>query len=155
MKTCLSFLDIYLVIEGDESSIISIQYSNNPCDESCTKTSEVYKAKVQLEEYLQCKRESFSLNLSYSVPIFTNKVLLAMKDIEYGKIITYAKLAQKVGNPKANRAIGNVCNKNQFVIVIPCHRVVRSDGTLGGYQPGLKYKEYLLKLESKEDDLNG
>ena len=77
---------------------------------------------------------------------FTQKVLEVVSKIPKGKTLTYKEVAQRVGNPKAYRAVGNILNKN-YNPKIPCHRVVRSDGKIGGYNRGEKKKLTLLKKE--------
>jgi O-6-methylguanine DNA methyltransferase len=77
---------------------------------------------------------------------FKKKVLLIVKNIPSGEKMTYAEVAKKAGNPKAYRAVGNILNKN-YDSSIPCHRVIRSDGKIGGYNRGKKKKEELLKKE--------
>ena len=67
--------------------------------------------------------------------------------IPIGKVITYRQLAEKIGNPKAVRAVANACGKNKIAVIIPCHRVIRSDGTLGGYSSGIWRKRILLQRE--------
>ena len=82
-------------------------------------------------------------------PAFTQKVLTACRRVTFGQTITYSQLAQKAGNPFAARAIGSVMAKNPLPLVIPCHRVLRSDGKLGGFSApgGLNTKQKLLQLE--------
>lgn len=74
------------------------------------------------------------------------KVLEIVKNIPEGKTMTYSEVAKKAGSPKAYRAVGNILNKN-YDPLIPCHRVIRSDGSIGGYNRGRKKKEELLKKE--------
>jgi len=78
---------------------------------------------------------------------FNEKVWNAIKKIPKGKISTYKLIARKIGKPKASRAVGNACNKNPFAPKIACHRVVKSDGKIGGYAFGKKKKIELLKKE--------
>lgn len=78
---------------------------------------------------------------------FQKKVLKAVSLIPYGETRTYSDIAKKIGNPKASRAVGSVLANNPFPIIIPCHRVIRSDGDIGNYQGGRKMKEFLLDLE--------
>ncbi|MCU0651108.1 MAG: MGMT family protein [Candidatus Omnitrophica bacterium] len=80
-------------------------------------------------------------------PVFQRKVLKAMLSVPRGTTITYKEIAQKIGRPGAARAVGNALANNPFPIIIPCHRAIRSDGTLGGYQGGTKMKRALLKAE--------
>ena len=85
-------------------------------------------------------------------PAFQQKVWLACASIPKGEVRTYGWIAQKIGKPGASRAVGTALGKNPFAPVIPCHRVVRSDGSLGGYsgEGGLKTKASLLKKEGWE-----
>ena len=102
----------------------------------------------QLNEYAAGKRDNFDLPLDTSMGTeFQQKVWRALQDINYGEAISYATLAQRVGNPKGFRAVANANGKNPFSIIIPCHRVIASDGKLGGYTGGLDKKVYLLALE--------
>lgn len=78
---------------------------------------------------------------------FEKEVLEEVKKIPTGKVIIYQDVAKKIGNPKAVRAVGNALNKNPNAPNIPCHRVVRSDGSMGGYKGGFKKKIALLKKE--------
>lgn len=78
---------------------------------------------------------------------FQQKVLRATSAIPRGKVSTYQCIAKQIGKPKAARAVGRALANNPFPLIIPCHRVIRSDGSLGGYQGGLKMKRALLKKE--------
>ncbi len=86
---------------------------------------------------------------STNATLFQKKVWTALCKIPAGKTLTYAELARKIGKPKAVRAVGNAVGKNPFAPAVPCHRIVRSDGTLGGYsgKGGIKTKIKLLKRE--------
>lgn len=102
----------------------------------------------QLNEYADGKRNTFDLSLDISLGSkFQQKVWRALQDIHHGETISYATLAQRVDNPKGYRAVANANGKNPFSIIIPCHRVIASDGKLGGYTGGLDKKKYLLALE--------
>lgn len=105
-------------------------------------------ASRELEEYFQHRRKSFDLPLDFSLSQgFRKQVRLALPEIHYGHTRTYKEMAELVGNPKAVRAVGTACATNPLPIVIPCHRVMRSDGGLGGYIGGLEAKTALLQLE--------
>ncbi len=78
---------------------------------------------------------------------FNKKVWLALKKIPYGRVTTYKELAKYLGQPKAARAVGNACAKNPDAPKVPCHRVIKSDGSLGGYSGGVKRKTKLLRME--------
>jgi O-6-methylguanine DNA methyltransferase len=82
---------------------------------------------------------------------FSNKVLAVVKKIPASKVLSYQQVAEKAGKPKAYRAVGNILNKNRNP-KIPCHRVVRSDGKLGGYNRGIRLKEELLKQERTQNN---
>lgn len=78
---------------------------------------------------------------------FQEKVYRVVKQIPKGKVITYKELAKKIGHPRAYRAVGNALNKNPDLKTIPCHRVIRSSGKIGGYNKGVRKKAALLKKE--------
>lgn len=86
---------------------------------------------------------------------FQKKVILIERLIPYGWVSTYGRLARKLGQPKAARAVGQALSRNPFPIIIPCHRTVKSDGSLGGYAGGLKLKRNLLELEGVRFAKNG
>ncbi|MGC8873034.1 MAG: methylated-DNA--[protein]-cysteine S-methyltransferase [Chloroflexia bacterium] len=101
----------------------------------------------QLEEYFEGKRRSFDLPLVlYGTP-FQKTVWQALLEIPYGETRSYQEVAAAIGRPQASRAVGAAIGANPVPIVIPCHRVVRSDGSLGGYGGGLFLKVALLQLE--------
>lgn len=102
----------------------------------------------QLEEYFAGARRVFELPLDHRLSAgFRLAVRRALPDIAYGHTMTYREVAELVGNPKAVRAVGSACATNPLPVVVPCHRVLRSDGTLGGYLGGLDAKTTLLTLE--------
>ncbi|HBH33643.1 methylated-DNA--[protein]-cysteine S-methyltransferase [Psychrobacter sanguinis] len=102
----------------------------------------------QLEHYHTGKLQQFDipLDLSLGTP-FQQSVWRALQQIPYGETISYAQLAQNIDKPTAYRAVANANGKNPFSIIIPCHRVVASDGGLGGYTGGLDKKRLLLEIE--------
>jgi methylated-DNA-[protein]-cysteine S-methyltransferase len=102
----------------------------------------------QLEEYFNGRRTSFDLPLDYGLSSgFRQLVQRHLPQIAYGHTQTYKDVAAIVGNPKAVRAVGSACATNPLPVVVPCHRVLRTDGTLGGYIGGLAAKSALLTLE--------
>lgn len=105
----------------------------------------------QLQQYFKGTRQGFDLALDASLGTpFQQKVWQALLDIEHGETISYATLAQRIDNPKGFRAVANANGKNPLSIIIPCHRVIASDGKLGGYTGGLDKKQRLLALEGIE-----
>ena len=102
----------------------------------------------QLQQYQAGRLQQFDLPLDLSLGTqFQQKVWRALQQIPYGQTISYAQLAQNINKPTAYRAVANANGKNPFSIIIPCHRVVASDGSLGGYTGGLDKKRLLLKIE--------
>jgi len=104
----------------------------------------------QLDEYFAKKRKNFNLPISLSGTDFQNKAWQALLDIPYGETISYIEQANRVGQPKAQRAVGGANGANPIAIIIPCHRVIGKSGKLTGYASGIKIKKYLLKLESQK-----
>ncbi len=101
----------------------------------------------ELQEYLAGRRRSFTLPLDLRGTDFQKRCWRALLEIPYGEVRTYAEMARAVGHPRAFRAVGGANHDNPIAIVVPCHRVIASDGTLGGYGGGLPLKEKLLRLE--------
>ena len=109
------------------------------------------EALEQLTAYFKGERQAFDLPLDISLGTdFQQRVWQQLQKIPHGETIGYATLAQRVGNPKGYRAVANANGRNPFSIIIPCHRVIASDGKLGGYTGGLDKKTYLLALEGIE-----
>lgn len=102
----------------------------------------------QLDEYFSGQRTTFDMKTDLSETTdFRRAVLEHLTTIPYGETRTYTQVAEAVGRPRAVRAVGSACATNPVPIVIPCHRVLRSDGSLGGYAGGLDMKRTLLELE--------
>ncbi|MCW0214295.1 MAG: methylated-DNA--[protein]-cysteine S-methyltransferase [Pseudonocardia sp.] len=102
----------------------------------------------ELEEYFAGTRTAFDLPLDWRLSAgFRASVLHRLPDIGYGHTASYAAVAALAGNPRAVRAVGTACATNPLPVVVPCHRVVRSDGSLGGYLGGVEAKRALLTLE--------
>ncbi|HEY7095902.1 MAG TPA: methylated-DNA--[protein]-cysteine S-methyltransferase [Terriglobales bacterium] len=104
----------------------------------------------QLEFYFAGKLDSFDLPLSPAGTEFQQKVWQHLCDIPYGETISYGELAKRIGNPNASRAVGLANGSNPIPIIIPCHRVIGSNGKLTGYGGGLPIKEKLLALERRQ-----
>lgn len=107
------------------------------------------EAAKQLEEYFGGNRSSFSLPLKLRGTEFQKKVWQALQSIPYGVTASYGEIAKQIGNPKGARAVGMANNKNPISVIIPCHRVVGSNGKLVGYGGGLDKKVFLLEMEEK------
>jgi methylated-DNA-[protein]-cysteine S-methyltransferase len=102
----------------------------------------------ELEEYFAGARREFELALDWSlIGPFAQRVLHATAEIPYGSVLSYTEIAGVAGSPRGSRAAGNALGSNPIPIVIPCHRVLRVGGSLGGYAGGLDRKRWLLELE--------
>lgn len=104
----------------------------------------------QLRAYFRGERKEFDLPLAPEGTEFQLRVWNRLRTIPYGETISYAQLAERIGNPKAVRAVGLANGSNPIPIIIPCHRVIGSDGSLTGFGGGLSTKKMLLELESKQ-----
>ena len=103
----------------------------------------------ELDEYFAGGRRAFDLPLDFRLSSgFRRSVLAQLPDIAYGRTESYAQVAAAAGSPRAVRAVGTACASNPLPLVVPCHRVVRSDGSFGGYRGGPEAKRLLLTLES-------
>jgi methylated-DNA-[protein]-cysteine S-methyltransferase len=102
----------------------------------------------ELDEYFAGQRHEFELEIDWSLTRgFTRRVLQATAKIDYGAVRSYAQVAAQAGSPRAVRAAGNALGANPMPIVVPCHRVVRTGGALGGYTGGIERKQHLLRIE--------
>ena len=108
------------------------------------------EARRQLDEYFEGQRQSFHLPLCPEGTEFQKKVWQVLCRIPYGQLISYRELAARVGSPRAFQAVGQANGHNPLPILIPCHRVIAADGTLGGYSGGLERKRFLLHLEGHD-----
>ncbi|WP_417557042.1 methylated-DNA--[protein]-cysteine S-methyltransferase [Mesoflavibacter zeaxanthinifaciens] len=135
-------------IEGDVDGIMSISVLNSNEKLTDIIPELLQDCVYQLNEYFEGKRQTFSLKLNPQGTDFQQKVWKALQTIPYGTTTTYLKLSQQLGDVKAIRAVANANGKNPLWIVIPCHRVIGSDGSLTGYAGGLHRKQWLLEHES-------
>jgi methylated-DNA-[protein]-cysteine S-methyltransferase len=117
--------------------------------EAPTRLDEVRR---ELDEYFEGERKGFDLAIDWSLTRgFAGEVLRQTARIGFGKTSTYAELAGRAGSPRAVRAAGNALGANPIPVVVPCHRVLRTGGALGGYTGGLERKQFLLRLEGALD----
>lgn len=147
LYTCkYQFENISLYLVATETHLINIQFTQP--QKALLQTTELLSmATIQLDEYFQGKRTTFSLPFKLTDTPFQLAVWKELQNIPYGKTTSYKEIAQKINKPKAYRAVGMANNKNPLPIIIPCHRVIGSNGKLIGYAGGLKLKNYLLELE--------
>ncbi|NTW33854.1 MAG: methylated-DNA--[protein]-cysteine S-methyltransferase [Bacteroidetes bacterium] len=138
-----------LEITGSEKGVASISFTpkvesviqNPPCLRDCVK---------QLDEYFNGKRKVFNIEFDLEGSDFQKKVWTEIYKIPFGKTKSYNDIAKKIGNTGAVRAVGHAAGKNPVPIVIPCHRVIGSDGKLVGFAGGLWRKKWLLDFENKD-----
>lgn len=135
-------------IEGDEHGIRSITVLNDEEELTVVIPEVLEDAVYQLQEYFDGKRETFNLELNPQGTDFQKKVWDGLLRIPYGKRISYLELSKTLGDVKAIRAVAAANGKNPLWIVIPCHRVIGSDGSLTGYAGGLHRKKWLLDHEN-------
>ena len=103
---------------------------------------------AQLAEYFRGERDHFEVPFDVSgITPFTQAVLKATAEVPFGHLTSYRGIAERIGQPSATRAVGNALGRNPIPVIIPCHRIVRSDSSLGGYTGGIQIKEKLLALE--------
>ena len=136
-------------IAEKDGKITNLYFENDelPKDLLICETSVLKEAARQLKSYLAGELKEFSLPLAPAGTDFMKKVWTNLCEIPYGKTATYKEIAEKIGSPKAARAVGLANNRNSIPIFIPCHRVIGADGSLTGYRGGLELKKRLLNLE--------
>lgn len=121
------------------------------CQEYLSAT--LHTAIAQIDEYFNRERTAFDLPLLLTGTDFQKRVWQSLMEIPYGHTMTYGALAAKIGRPSSVRAVANANGANPLSIIVPCHRVIGSDGTLTGYGGGLETKQYLLSLEGNDKTL--
>ena len=134
-----------LKITADETSITEIIFTDQPVASNPNRLTAL--AANQLAEYFIGQRNQFELPLSFQGSDFQKRCLALVDNIPFGKTITYLELAKRYGDRKAIRAVAAANGKNKLAIVVPCHRVIGTDGSLTGYAWGLEKKEWLLQHE--------
>ncbi|MFW5790317.1 MAG: methylated-DNA--[protein]-cysteine S-methyltransferase [Halanaerobiaceae bacterium] len=137
-------LEINFISEAASEEISQVKVVSRKFSE--TYPAEVEKLKSQLIEYFQSRRQEFQIAYQLSGTDFQQKILKETARIPYGQTVSYKELAEKAGSPGAWQAAGQALKHNKLPVIIPCHRVVGTNG-LGGYNGGLKIKKTLLELE--------
>lgn len=132
--------------EAEETSFLKKQ------DQDIPETLE--DCAIQLQEYFNGEREKFSLKLNAKGTDFQHNIWKLLQTIPYGKTTSYLQLSKQFGDVKAIRAVASANGKNPLWIIVPCHRVIGSDGSLTGYAGGLHRKQWLLNHESPNKQLN-
>jgi methylated-DNA-[protein]-cysteine S-methyltransferase len=145
-----------ILLMADDKGLTRINFQDaegarKPANDSIKSAAPFKEAARQLKCYFRGELKKFDLPLSIKGTAFQLSVWKALRTIPYGKTISYGELAKRIGKPKASRAVGAANRCNPLPIVVPCHRVIGSDGRLTGYYGGLHLKEYLLKLETGKE----
>lgn len=135
-------------IQGDENGISKIYIRDENVEITSKIPSKLKEAVLQLQEYFDGKRTHFTFLLHPSGTEFQKKVWQELLNIPFGKTCSYLELSKKLGDVKAIRAVAAANGKNPLWIVVPCHRVIGSDGSLTGYAGGLWRKKWLLEHEN-------
>ncbi len=135
-----------LGIETDEENVLRVVIGTDWCSDPIP-SAIALRAKAEFDRYFSRELREFTVPFLVKGTPFQKSVLQALRDIPYGMTASYRDIAVRIGLPKAARAVGTVCAKNDLPILIPCHRILRSDGSLGGYAFGTERKAGLLRLE--------
>ncbi|MGE3540664.1 MAG: methylated-DNA--[protein]-cysteine S-methyltransferase [Candidatus Tectimicrobiota bacterium] len=153
--TCYTLLDSpfgMLCIVGSRDGLIRVNFQPGArppgLDPHCQEdTAALATARRQLQEYCAGQRRTFTLPLAPAGTPFQQRVWQALQAIPFGEVWTYRQLARQLGMPQAARAIGHANGRNPLAIVVPCHRLIGSDGHLRGHAGGLRVKQQLLRHE--------
>ncbi len=138
-----------LLAVADENAVICLDFADDDMQDEHSESPLLLKLEDELNEYFALKRKEFTLPLSPDGTEFQKSVWDTLLKIPYGSTVSYAEEAKMLGSPKAVRAVANANGKNPIAILIPCHRIISSNGTLGGYTGGVWRKEFLLSLENR------
>jgi methylated-DNA-[protein]-cysteine S-methyltransferase len=151
----LSRLLARFAIEASDRGVRRLVYGRGRDVATARGRRHVERAREELGEYLGGQRTFFTIPMDLEVPPFQAKVLAAADRVPFGQVASYAELAQRIGHPRAARAVGNALGANPVPIFRPCHRIVRGDGTWGHYAFGAALKTQLLALERATPALVG
>jgi len=136
------------LIAEDNGFIVNISLDKSLDGFNYKETSIIKKTKEELEEYFKGVRKTFDIPIKFNGTKFQNKVWNTLKNVSYGKTVSYGELASLSGYEKAARAVGNACHNNPILIMVPCHRVLAKNG-LGGFGLNINMKINLLELEKE------
>lgn len=135
-----------LLITGDGESVSGLYFPEHPPIHS-DGPGDFEEAVAQLEEWFEGTRTEFDLKLDPQGTLFQRRIWEALSEIPYGKTVSYLEIATRAGNPRAARPAGQAIGRNPIAIIVPCHRVIGSNGTLTGYGGGMDRKRWLLEHE--------
>ena len=131
----------WITVKKNRGNVYSLSFGKT------NKTIDLINIKNQINLYAAGKLKNFKIKYSFEGSTLQKKIWKELSKIKYGKVSTYGEIAKKVGT--SPRYVGNVCGQNKLLLIIPCHRIIRSDGKLGGFsgRGGIKLKKRLLNLE--------
>lgn len=136
-----------LMLTSTNSVLIGVKWVEEKAKEETESRPILEQAKLQLSEYFQGLRKDFNLSLDARGTAFQKRVWRVIRQIPYGQLRSYQDIADAIDSPSAPRAVGRANNKNPLAIIIPCHRVIGTNGLLTGYVGGLDIKKDLIDLE--------
>jgi len=149
METCIIKSPLgYTKIYGDAEGISQISILNSEEKETTVIPTVLEDCALQLQEYFDGSRTQFNLKLNAQGTDFQKRVWEALVNIPYGKTTSYLDLSKQLGDVKAIRAVANANGKNPLWIIVPCHRVIGSNGSLTGYAGGIHRKKWLIEHEN-------
>ena len=138
-----------ILLYSDKKELYGLEfYKNTQINKEWIEDKTIFQnVIIQLEKYFNKELKSFDVPLRLSGTPFQKRVYSQLLQIPYGSTISYQELAKRVGNEKASRAVGNANGKNPIAIIIPCHRVIAKNGSIGGFSGGIDIKRKLLEFE--------
>lgn len=134
-----------LTLEGDDRALTRVGFGSAGAPQG--DAAAVAAAAIQLEQYFAGERTDFDLDVELGGTPFERRVWEEVRAIPYGQTASYAEIARRIGRPSSCRAVGRANGRNPVAVIVPCHRVVGSDGSLTGYAGGIEMKRALLELE--------
>lgn len=142
------------LVVNEEGALVRCTFAEDAWPSDATRDdARCSAAALQLEEYFAGTRRTFDMPLKLEGTPFQKEVWTALLEIPYGSTISYGELARRIGRPNAVRAVGAANGANPIPVIVPCHRVIGSNGTLTGYGGGLPRKQQLLALEHRGERL--
>lgn len=150
METCIINSPLGLTkIIGDKDGVTQVTIINSQEKITDIIPSELKDCAIQLQEYFDGSRKHFDLKLNPQGTDFQKTIWKFLEEIPFGKTLSYLQLSKQLGDVKAIRAVANANGKNPLWIIVPCHRVIGSDGSLTGYAGGLYRKQWLINHENE------
>ncbi len=138
-------VNVKIISNGDK--ITELSFINYKSNEQEIENDVIKQCKQEIDKYFKKQLKEFKVKYKIKGTEFQEKVWKELLNVKYGTTISYKELAKRIGKPSAVRAVANAVGKNKIGIIIPCHRIIGSNGSLTGYAGGLENKKYLLQIE--------